>query len=76
MDEHNNDSDQGKVILTVQKSERDEVRVRETEFKGKQYIDIRIFSKNQTGDFVPTKKGITLNREKMHELMTEMTKIL
>jgi hypothetical protein len=59
---------QEEVLYTLEKSETDQVRIRKTNFKTKDYIDIRIFTKNQAGEYIPTKKGVTLNIEKMKEL--------
>ena len=63
------------VLLTVDKSERDQIKVRESIFKDKEYIDIRIFNKKRDGNIVPTKKGVTLPKETMRELVKSMYKM-
>lgn len=64
-----------KVLFTISKSDTDEVRVRESNFKGKDYIDIRIYIKTQDGEFVPTKKGVMLLRDKMKELIEKLKEL-
>jgi hypothetical protein len=64
-----------KVLLTIDKSDRDQIMVRETTFKDKEYFDIRVFNRKDGGDYFPTKKGVTLSREKMKELVKGIGKI-
>ena len=50
-----------KVIHSFKKSEHEEVRIRLTEFKEKEYFDIRVFYKpDGADDMYPSKKGICL----------------
>jgi hypothetical protein len=44
-------------------------------FKDKEYIDIRIFNKNRDGEFIPTKKGVTLQKDMMKEVIKGLTKL-
>ncbi len=62
--------DTEKTLAQLVKSDREEVCVREKMFKGKQYVDIRIFSKNLQEEFIPTKKGIMLQSELFNKLST------
>lgn len=55
------------MLGTIVRSDHDQLRIRRRLFKGKQYIDIRIFNKNQEGEFVPTKKGVTLTKETLSQ---------
>lgn len=53
----------------VQRNEREIVRVALSEFNEREYIDIRIFYKDDaTGEYKPTKKGVTLSKELYPEL--------
>ena len=63
------------TLLTVEKSEKNQIKVRESLFKDKEYIDIRIFNKNRDGEFIPTRKGVTLPKEMMRDLIKGMVKI-
>ncbi len=40
------------------------------EFKGKTFIDVRIFFLNDKGEFSPTKKGIIINPDIAEEALT------
>ncbi len=64
-----------RILLTVEKSDKHHIMVRESVFKDKGYIDIRIFNKNSVGDYLPTKKGVTLPRDIMKELIKGMYKM-
>jgi len=72
----NNENQTETILFSMPKSDNEEVRIRETTFKGKDYIDIRIYTRMQEGsDFVPTKKGIMLVREKMKVLRDALDKV-
>ncbi len=51
-----------KTILEMEKGE-DLLRVVLKEFKGRQYIDARMFYMSETGEWMPTKKGISMTPE-------------
>jgi hypothetical protein len=64
------------VLYTFDKSNTEQVRIRETTFKGKEYIDIRIYAQNQMHEYIPTKKGVMLSREKMQELKKALNDLI
>ena len=48
-------------IATIPKNEREKIIFSMSEFKGKHYVDMRIFTANDNGgQDIPTKKGLTL----------------
>jgi hypothetical protein len=58
------------------KKRRDEVIVIDTHnYKGIPVLDIRIFIIRRNGRKIPTKKGITINIEKLDELKTILSTI-
>jgi len=59
---------QEEVLYTFEKNERETVKVRKTTFKGKEYLDIRVYITNQEGEEIPTKKGINIPFELAPEL--------
>lgn len=65
----------GKVLDKFAKSETEEVRISESNFKGKTYIDMRLFIQIENGDFIPTKKGLSLNKELFEKLKEALNKI-
>ena len=56
-----------KQIAQLEKGE-DVVRVALTEFRNRQYIEIRTYYMADDGDWKPTRKGITLNPDLMSEV--------
>jgi hypothetical protein len=48
---------------------KDKIIVTAKEFKGKQYIDIRTYFENDAGEWIPTKKGISLTPENLDEII-------
>lgn len=50
------------IIATINKSDRDDIRVSLSDFKGKRYIDIRLFVETEKEEErIPTKKGVTFS---------------
>jgi len=46
----------------IKKGDKGEViRVRAKDFKGKNYLDIRVFYQDKEGEMQPTKKGISIS---------------
>jgi hypothetical protein len=56
-----------KHIADFEKGE-DIVRVTLSEFKGRQYVNVRIYYMNDEGEWKPTRKGITLSPEMMRDV--------
>ncbi|MCD4708441.1 MAG: transcriptional coactivator p15/PC4 family protein [Candidatus Sabulitectum sp.] len=56
-----------KQIAQIEKGE-DIVRVALTEFRKRQYIEIRTYYMADDGEWKPTRKGITLNPDLMKEV--------
>lgn len=57
------------IISAFQKNETEEVRLTLREYKGKSYLDLRVFFKSQGMEaFKPTRKGLTLPAELAPEL--------
>lgn len=54
--------DQDQVIHSFEKNATEEVRMGLSEFKGHKLLYIRVFAENDEGEYIPTKKGITVNR--------------
>lgn len=58
-----------KLIASLPKGSGEEVRVGLSEFKGKQYIDMRVYFENDDGEWKPTKKGVALDVKYFWKLM-------
>jgi len=48
---------------------KDRIIVSLTEFKGRQYVDIRTYFENQEGEWIPTKKGISITPENLDDMI-------
>lgn len=56
-----------KNYADIEKGE-DLVRVNATEFKGRQYIEVRTYYMSEDGEWKPTRKGVTLTPELMDKV--------
>lgn len=66
--------DEGLIGCFV-KNDREEVRVALTRYLGHDLLDIRIWSKSyRTGEYAPTKKGISIKVEQTVNLLTLVEK--
>ena len=52
-------AEDSEIITRFQKNSQEEIRFCIANFKGREYVDIRIFY-SKDGDFLPSKKGITV----------------
>lgn len=62
-------------IATIPKNSREELRVSLAEFKGAQFVDLRIYSEfaGSTHARSPTKAGVTCSFERLPELVRALT---
>ena len=67
--------DQGKLIGTIQKSITEEIRIQERTYKGNAYIDIRTYFVGDTGEWIPTKKGVSITKEKFKDFFEILKQI-
>jgi hypothetical protein len=60
-----------KVIATIPRSATEEVQIQLSEYKGKKFLDLRIFYTTDSGaTWLPTKKGVAIYPENI-ELLKE-----
>jgi hypothetical protein len=52
-------------IGEIERTETEVVRVSTEEYKGRKYVDVRIYFANDEGEWKPTKKGVTIQPEKI-----------
>jgi len=55
--------DDRKVIHEFKRNAEETLRVSLSTFKGRTYIDIRLFYEDPNGELAPTKKGVTITPE-------------
>ena len=53
----------------------EEIRIAVKEFKGKAYVDIRTFWSDESGQFRPSKKGITVPLGLWNEFVSAVTNV-
>lgn len=62
-------SEEGKLIATIPRSSTEQMQIAVKEFKGKSYLDMRIFYTTDEGaSWLPTKKGVTCSPENIETL--------
>ena len=64
-----------RVLFTFDKTLKEQVRVSETIYLGKPYIDFRIFTRRANGEYTPTKRGITISKDLAKYLKEAFNKI-
>lgn len=65
-----------KIIGAINKSDVAEVRVTTTKFKDRPVLDIRVwFIPNGGDEYVPSRKGVTLDLNKVPDLITLLKRI-
>lgn len=57
------------MIGDIERSETEVLRVSAEEYKGRKYLDIRIYFENDQGEWKPTKKGVTVSPDKVQEFI-------
>jgi len=56
-------------VHDIEKRDNEIIRISIKEYKGYEYVDIRQHYKNDDGEFLPTKKGVTFNPELIDEVI-------
>jgi len=63
-----------KGLTDIKRNDTEIVRVSKREFKGHEFLDLRIYYQDDEGDYKPTKKGITINPKLVDELIDALNK--
>ncbi|HDP77586.1 MAG TPA: transcriptional coactivator p15 [Mesotoga infera] len=61
-------------MTDIKRNDSEIVRVSKREFKGHEFLDLRIYYQDDEGDYKPTKKGITINPKLVDELIDALNK--
>lgn len=62
-------ADSSKLLATVERSEKERLQIAINEYKGRSYLDVRIFYTTDGGEnWRPTQKGITCAPEGLETL--------
>jgi hypothetical protein len=57
------------VVGDIVRNETEVLRISAEEFKGRKYVDVRVYFENDEGEWKPTKKGITIQPDKIEEFV-------
>ena len=57
------------VIGEIERNPTEVVRVSVSEYKGRKYVDLRIYYKDDEGEWKPTKKGVTVQPDKVEQML-------
>ena len=68
-------ADDGRIIAAFMKNSREMIRVRLSEFKGRELIDIRTWYTGEDGEWRPSSKGVAFNSELFGELRAAVDKL-
>lgn len=63
------------IICELEKSKKSFYRFSLCKKEGKEYVSVREFILNKAEDSIPTKKGMTINRENLGEFIECLEKI-
>ena len=68
-------SKEPQLVHTFPKNPLEEIRASVTVYKGKQYVDLRVYYKGDDGEYHPSKKGLTVSLDLFPELEEAMRKL-
>jgi hypothetical protein len=57
------------VIGEIERGETEVLRISTEEYKGRKYLDLRIYFENNDGEWKPTKKGVTVQPERLDDFL-------
>jgi len=63
------------LCFEIRKNKFSVIRVRRTNYEGNDLLDVRVFSEDMNGNATPTRKGISLQFERLPELLAALRKI-
>lgn len=62
------------VIGEIERNPTERLRVSTESYKGRDYIDVRIYYEADDGEWKPTKKGVTIAPDKAEEFIELVSK--
>lgn len=57
------------LIGEIQKNSTEKIRVTVSEHKGYKFLDVRVYYEDDSGEWRPTKKGITVSKDNIETLV-------
>ena len=59
----------------IEKNSRESIVVSESTHMGYDLVDVRVFYKDEAGDLKPTRKGVSLHREQVRDVIKALSVI-
>ena len=63
------------IGLKIPKSATEEIHLSISEYRGHPYIDLRVYYRDDAGDFQPSRKGLTLAPERWGEFRAALEQL-
>jgi hypothetical protein len=60
-------------VLDLQRNARERLRITHTTFKGRSYVDLRVWFVDETGDYQPSRSGVTIRPDHLAEVVRGLT---
>lgn len=71
MNKERNKMADAKILATIERSDTEQLQISVSEYKGRSYLNMRIFYTTDEGaTWLPTKKGVTFSPDQL-DLLTE-----
>jgi hypothetical protein len=68
-------SNEDRIVHTFQKNALEEIRASIRHYRGKEYIDLRVYYQADDGEYRPSKKGITVSPDLFREVEEAVKKV-
>lgn len=68
-------ADESILVHSFMKNALEEVRVSVSAYKGKKYVDLRVYYQDDNGEYKPSKKGIAISPDLLPELENAIGKL-
>jgi hypothetical protein len=68
-------ADESILVHSFMKNALEEIRVSVSTYKGKKYVDLRVYYQDDNGEYKPSKKGIAVSPELLPELENAIGKL-
>ncbi|MFM0160669.1 transcriptional coactivator p15/PC4 family protein [Paraburkholderia sediminicola] len=56
-------------VVDIQKNSRERLRITHTTYKGRPYIDFRVWFVDEAGDYQPSRSGVSIRPDQLAEVM-------
>jgi len=63
------------TMKEVQKNTQEKIRIEKREYKGKEFIDVRTYYLDDTGEWKPSPKGVTFKPDQIDEVLKSLSEL-